>query len=566
MPVHEIELALVRREFDDDSHLIEALLFPEVSRYGDDPELLARIIARNAAQLLERTDLTRLAGRAAPASTAVFAIIVRLEPPAAQSAWRSAVDLRLDVVWWSHHDAAHIAFVPALGIEVVSTKLTDLVPTGDTSNEVPALLGQHIRAELMRRRATISLKELLPLERTRAVSVARALCAAEIRTPKQLAASAGGQGEEKKKSTLAQVAVELTQQKLEEAFEVDEAVARLAEALHGRGARSVLLVGKAGVGKTAVMHELVRRRAAYGLGATPFWATGGARLVAGMSGFGMWQERCEALWREATEIRAVIHFGNLVELMDTGKSEHNAQGLASFFRPRFVRGPTLAVLECTPAQLPLVEREDPALLRAFHQLTIEEPTLATGGRILARCAVSLHSSPPGQAADATRRERREAAQLRGAKKAEITTDGIAALDRLHRRYAGYSAYPGRPLRFLRNLLQHPAAEEQVSPLGAPAVTNAFAKETGLPLFLLDDEVAFDGAKARTWFGERVIGQSAAIKLIIDLLATVKAGLTRARRPIASLLFIGPTGVRKTEMAKSLAKFFLPTKTASRALI
>ena len=39
----------------------------------------------------------------------------------------------------------------------------------------------------------------------------------------------------------------------------------------------------------------------------------------------MWQERCDALWREAEKTNAVVHFGNLVELMDTGKHEHSAQ-------------------------------------------------------------------------------------------------------------------------------------------------------------------------------------------------------------------------------------------------
>lgn len=54
---------------------------------------------------------------------------------------------------------------------------------------------------------------------------------------------------------------------------------------------------------------------------------------------------------------------------------------------------------------------------------------------------------------------------------------------------------------------------------------------------------------------RLIGQDRAVDLVTDLLATVKAMLTRPRRPIASLLFIGPTGVGKTEMAKALAEYF-----------
>ena len=52
---------------------------------------------------------------------------------------------------------------------------------------------------------------------------------------------------------------------------------------------------------------------------------------------------------------------------------------------------------------------------------------------------------------------------------------------------------------------------------------AFPAETGLPLFLLDDHVIFDTDDTLKWFEERVIGQTAAVSLIVELLATVKAG-------------------------------------------
>ena len=531
MPVHPFDLAILIRSLDDDAFLAEALLFPEVSRFGDDPERLQRAVIRNAVRIIEAEALPRVWTRLKPASPESFELNVTLDPPAKRLSWREAIELRLDVIRWTHSESAHVAFIPALGIEVLSTKLADQI----------SMLQRHARAELHRRGALGNLPSLIFLNRSRELTVVPASFEAEIRIPKQVVASAGKT--EPKRSTLEQTAVSLTPEKLSPAFEVDHVVEKLAEALVGPAASSVLLVGKAGAGKTAVVHELARRRGRFGLGATPFWSTSGARLVAGMTGFGMWQERCDSLWQEAEKTNAIVHFGNLVELLDTGKSEHNTQGLASFFRQRFARRQALAILECTPEQLSVVEREDPGTLKVFRQLMIEEPSPEASRKILKRFADAF----PLGTAKTNKSKGRIAMQPRSL----ITDPALDLLDRLHRRFAGYSAYPSRPLRFLRGLLQTHATDS----IGDAEVITAFAVETGLPLFLLDDHVAFDTETAAKWFEERVIGQSAAVRLIVELLATVKAGLTRPRRPIASLLFAGPTGVGKTEMAKSLARFF-----------
>ena len=117
----------------------------------------------------------------------------------------------------------------------------------------------------------------------------------------------------------------------------------------------------------------------------------------------MWQERCDALWQEAEKTNAIVHFGNLMELMDTGKSEHNTQGLASFFRQRFARRQALAILECTPEQLSVVEREDPGTLKVFRQLVIDEPSPDASRKILKRYADEFRHDTPDLAEKAKRR-------------------------------------------------------------------------------------------------------------------------------------------------------------------
>jgi len=104
-----------------------------------------------------------------------------------------------------------------------------------------------------------------------------------------------------------------------------------------------------------------------------FLATSGSRLVAGQTGFGMWQERCRALVKECARVRAVLHVGNLVELIQVGRYEGNSQGVASFLKGPIARGELLAIAECLPEQIPLIEREDPALLGLFEQIAVDEP-------------------------------------------------------------------------------------------------------------------------------------------------------------------------------------------------
>src|SRR5689334_18668809 len=216
MPPFEIELAIILRTLHDDAHIAEALFFPEVSRYGEDPERLKRAIIRNCVRMLEDQSPNRLFKRTLPPSIEPFEINLQVEPPQKRLTWRNPIDLRLDAVRWSHGEHAHIAFIPALGIEVISNNLDDLT----------TIVENGARADLMRRRTTNNLLELMMLERTRGFSFTRIRSMATIRTPKQIAAGAG-QHEEKKVSVLEQTAHDLTKQKFSPAYEVDDAVARL---------------------------------------------------------------------------------------------------------------------------------------------------------------------------------------------------------------------------------------------------------------------------------------------------------------------------------------------------
>ncbi|MEQ1830440.1 MAG: AAA family ATPase, partial [Pirellula sp.] len=301
-------------------------------------------------------------------------------------------------------------------------------------------------------------------------------------------------------------------------------VTRLIRCLDASRPQSVLLVGPSGVGKTAIVYE-------YGqLHPERVWGTSGARLVSGMCGFGMWQQRCHQVIREAHASRLVLHLGSLMEMMESGKI-NGQPGVASLMRGAIDRGQLLAIAECTPEQLSIIEREDPMLLRCFSKLEIQPTDSETTRRILTKVATEL-----------------------APKHVRVAPKAIDELYRLHERYSTYSAMPGQPIRLLRAMLEDCSSDESKPVVITDLdVAQRFSKDTGLPQFLLDDSVALDIEFIRDSLSSQVIGQPEPIDRIVQLITMLKARLNRSDRPLTSLLMIGPTGVGKTETAKALAK-------------
>ena len=545
MPLHDLPLILVTRALvdgGDGPHVAEALGFPEFLGIEADADRLHGALRSLAREILSKSAPLDVHRRVIAATPTSGSLTVSIKPPKPSPAWREPIDLTLDVLRWRHGDDAAIAYVPALGIEVVAARDDALDP----------LVEQHVRVALAREKLTERLLDLAQLARVRSITIDRQVLTADIPTPAQIAAENVSETQDPK-PVIADVGAVLDDAHVEPAYEIDPLVERLADTLVGRHPRSVLMVGPSGVGKTAAFHQLFLRHDLR-LAATPFWMTSGARLIAGASGYGLWQERCQRLCRQAKAAGAILHLGNLVELMEVGKAGGSSTGLANFFRPYLARRDTLAVAECAPEQLPLIEQSNPHLLTAFEVIQVAAPTAESERAILTRAAEAF-ANAQGDGRDSV-----------------ITPDAVDRLQRLHQRYATYSAAPGRPLRFLRNLIEdrrtsappaHARETATTSPLTTADVTAAFSRETGLPLALLDDAVPLDLDAAREHFGARVIGQSEAVDLVTDLLATVKAAMNRPRRPIASLLFLGPTGVGKTEMAKALSEYFFGDATGRR---
>ncbi|MGH9939951.1 MAG: hypothetical protein ACREAM_27225, partial [Blastocatellia bacterium] len=281
---HDLPIIAVVETLENTGCYVEALFFPEILRFHFDEEKAIESLEANVRKLVEDFPLAVIHQRHPAGVAELDEITLTIDPPRGQNLWRTPVTLRFSIVRWSHGDVARLAYVPALCVVVAATKPA-------TKEALDQLIERHIRATLARRDSLDSLDQLMWIQRGREIKIVNRAVEVSLQTPRQFASNAA-QKDADKQSALAESATDLTMEKLPVAYEMDETVAQIAETLTGRAQRSVLLVGRSGVGKTAAVYELARRRSDFQLAHTPFWATNGSRLIAGMSGFGQWQERC----------------------------------------------------------------------------------------------------------------------------------------------------------------------------------------------------------------------------------------------------------------------------------
>jgi len=310
----------------------------------------------------------------------------------------------------------------------------------------------------------------------------------------------------------------------------DRAIAELEALLGGNDRLAVLLVGDEAVGKTALVESWAARhprRAA--------WITSIAQLVAGASGLGEWQERVGKVLAAAELLDAVLYLDDFGALF-ADKPEEGGVDVAAAMRRHVTGGRVRLLGEITPTALERAERRDVALLGAMTRLRLEPLDPATTVSLLEARAAQWARAEPNRPS--------------------VALEALAPVVELARRYLPYRAFPGKAVRFLEELRATRETERDPSgrptALGLEEAYEAFSLVTGIPAFLLRDdrELKLDDVIAK--LRRRMIGQDEAVKRVAETICVAKAQLGPADKPLATFLFVGPTGVGKTELARSLA--------------
>ena len=305
------------------------------------------------------------------------------------------------------------------------------------------------------------------------------------------------------------------------------------------------LIGPRGVGKTTVLQAALRQF----LDASEkpnspklprLWQVDPLRVITGMSQVGMWERRMQAI---IDYLRTRLHryhrisktdylfIDNTVALFRVGKSAHSDLTLADVLKPYLEKRALTMIAEATPEQWRRVQELDRGFADLFEVIRVEPPPMdqALGMLVWQR------------------------AQLELSHECCYTSQALMALWALRDRYAGGEVLPGVVIRGLRELAERQrGGRKRGESIDVNDVYDAYQSRHKFRSEWIDPEVALDESALKAHLDARLMGQQAAKVILINVIQQIKARLNDPQRPLAALLFIGPTGVGKTEAAKLLA--------------
>jgi ATP-dependent Clp protease ATP-binding subunit ClpA len=319
---------------------------------------------------------------------------------------------------------------------------------------------------------------------------------------------------------------------LDRALLRDREVEELARLLEAPDRRPILLLGPRMVGKTTLLHEVVHRAVARRT--DPYarrqnvWLLSPQRLISGMSYVGQWENRLLAILKEAQKRDHVLYCDDLLGLYHAGRTSQSDLSAAHVLEPYVERREVRLIAEATPEVLRVLQERDRGFADLFHRLPLAEPGDEDNLRLLI----------------ATTR------QLEGQHGTRFDLDVLPTVIDLQRRYARGLSFPGKAALFLRRL----AVKYRRGRVGRLEALQEFQAQSGLALGFLDGQVKLRRDDVIAALQQDVVGQARALEACADVLAIAKARLNDPDRPLASFLFLGPTGVGKTQCARAVARY------------
>ena len=315
--------------------------------------------------------------------------------------------------------------------------------------------------------------------------------------------------------------------------EIEEMVTVLAR----RFKANVLMVGDPGVGKTAIVDGLAQRIAQDDvpefLKGHEVWSLEIGSLLAGSKYRGEFEEKLKDVIKALESKKNCVLFIDEAHTMKgAGASGNSSLDFANMIKPAITKGSLKVVANTTWEEYYESFEKDRALMRRFYRLTVDEPSAETTEKIL------IGLSP----------------RLEKFHNVMIDTDAILAAVELSGRFITDKKNPDKSI----DLIDAACARERVKDAGMLTVTAELIRQqlsrvTGVPMDRLENTTSKKISDLDANIKQKLYGQDAVVDSVLERVYITFAGIGNEKKPMASFLFMGPTGTGKTELAKLLSQ-------------
>ena len=299
---------------------------------------------------------------------------------------------------------------------------------------------------------------------------------------------------------------------------------------------NVLMVGDPGVGKTAIIEGLAQEihagRVPEFIKGSEVWSLEIGDLLAGSKYRGEFEEKFKAVIAALESKKNCILFVDEAHTMKgAGAGSQSSLDFANMLKPAITKGNLKVVASTTWEEYYESFEKDRALMRRFYRLSIDEPDANTTEQIL------IGLSP----------------RLEQFHNVLIETEAMTAAVELANRYIHDRKNPDKSI----DLIDAACARERVKDLGLVTITKGMIEEqlarvAGVPADKLQNERSTKIMELEGNIKQKLYGQDAAVDSVLERVYINFAGIANDKKPMASFLFLGPTGTGKTELARLLS--------------
>jgi ATP-dependent Clp protease ATP-binding subunit ClpC len=360
-------------------------------------------------------------------------------------------------------------------------------------------------------------------------------------------------------------------------------IERVQQVLCRRTKNNVVLIGEPGVGKTAIVEGLAQRivdgEAPHFLADKRILALDISLVVAGTKYRGQFEERLKAIMKELTDNSNIIVFiDELHTLVGAGSAEGSLDA-ANILKPALSRGEIRCIGATTPAEYRKYIEKDRSLERRFQAVKVDAPTeqeslqIVLGVKDRYEAFHHVIYSPEALEAAVFQSSRYITDRFLPDKAIDLI-DEAGARVKLRDAAARPAVLPGGAAvvvpvpspagddvvatgdasgLVVRETLEVPSRGRPVV-VGRQEIDEVVSKWTGVPLTSINEDESDKLLRMEDELHRRVISQEKAISALSRAIRRSRAGLKNPSRPVGSFVFLGPTGVGKTELARALASF------------